>query len=77
MISAKVAEFFAQAEQEVSGEVKAFITEQVRSIEKFVELNQRDQADKDRTLKEMAKARSTVADHVATLEQAVAIAKQG
>ena len=77
VISAKVAEFFAQAEQEVSGEVKAFITEQVRSIEKFVELNQRDQADKDRTLKEMAKARSTVAEHVVTLEQAVAIAKQG
>jgi len=76
VISAKVAEFFAQAEQEVSAEVKAFITEQVRSIEKFVELNQRDQADKDRTLKEMAKARSTVAEHVATLEQAVAIAKQ-
>ena len=77
VISGKVAEFFAQAEQEVSGEVKAFITEQVRSIEKFVELNQRDQADKDRTLKEMAKARSAVAEYVATLEQAVAIAKQG
>ena len=30
VISAKVAEFFAQAEQEVSAEVKAFITEQVR-----------------------------------------------
>ena len=77
VISAKVAEFFAQAEQEVSAEVKAFITEQVRSIEKFVELNQRDQADKDRTLKDLAKIRSAVAEHVATLEQAVAIAKQG
>lgn len=77
VISAKVAEFFAQAEQEVSAEVKAFITEQVRSIEQLVELNQRDQADKDRTLKDMAKARQAVAEHVATLEQAVAIAKQG
>ncbi len=77
LISAKVAEFFGQAEQEVSGEVKGFITEQVRSIQQFVELNQRDQADKDRILKEMAKARSAVAGHVETLEQAVAIAKQG
>ena len=77
VISAKVAEFFVQAEQEVSAEVKAFITEQVRSIEKFVELNQRDQADKDRTLKELARIRTAVAEHVATLEQAVAIAKQG
>ena len=77
VISAKVAEFFAQAEQEVSAEVKAFITEQVRAIQQFVELNQRDQADKDRLLKEMAQARSAVAGYVDTLEQAVAIAKQG
>ena len=77
VISAKVAEFFAQAEQEVSAEVKAFITEQVRAIQQSVELNQRDQADKDRLLKEMAQARSAVAGYVDTLEQAVAIAKQG
>jgi Dynamin family len=76
-ISAKTAEFFSQAEQEVSAEVKGFITEQVRSIQQFVELNQRDQADKDRILMAMAKARSAVAEHVETLERAVAIARQG
>jgi Dynamin family len=77
LTSAKVAEFFGQAEQEVSAEVKNFITEQVRSIEKFVELNQRDQAEKDRLLKEMAKVSTALARHMDTLEQAVAIAKQG
>jgi len=77
LISGKVADFFGQAEQEVSGEVKAFIAEQVRSIQQFVELNQRDQADKDRMLKEWDKARSALTGYVATLEQAVAIAKQG
>jgi len=77
LISAKVKEFFGQAEQEVTTEVKGFITEQIRSIETFVELNQRDQAEKDRILKEMAKARSAVTEYVATLQQAVAIAKQG
>ena len=77
LISAKVAEFFGQAEQEVSAEVRDFIAEQVRSIEKFVELNQRDQAEKDRILKEMAKVRSVLTKHMDILEQAVAIAKQG
>jgi hypothetical protein len=77
LISAKVAEFFGQAEQEVSAEVKDFIAEQVRSIEKFVDLNQRDQAEKDRLLKEMGKVRSALAKQMDTLEQAVAIAKQG
>ncbi len=77
LISGKVAEFFDRAEQEVTTEVKGFIAEQVRSIEKFVELNQRDQAEKDRILKEMAKAHSAVAEYVNTLQQAVAIAKQG
>jgi hypothetical protein len=77
VIAAKVAEFFEQAEQDVSAEVRGFITEQVRSIEKFVELNQRDQADKDRLLKEFGQARAAIQGHVATLEQAVAIAKHG
>jgi hypothetical protein len=76
-ISDKVAELFDQAEAEVSTEVKGFITEQVRSIEKFVELNQRDQAEKDRMLRDLAKTRSVVAEYVNTLQQAVAIAKQG
>ena len=77
LVAGKVAEFFGHAEQEVSAEVKNFIAEQVRSIEKFVEVNQRDQAEKDRLLKEMGKAISTLAKHLAILEQAVAIAKQG
>ena len=77
LVSAKVAEFFSQAEQEVSTEVKNFIAEQVRSIEKFVELNQRDQAEKDRFLKEMAKVNSALTKHMEILGQAVVIAKQG
>jgi Dynamin family len=77
LVSAKVAEFFGQAEQEVSAEVRDFIAEQIRSIEKFVELNQRDQAEKDRLLKEMGKVSTALAKHLTTLEQAVAIAKQG
>jgi len=77
LVAGKVAEFFGHAEQEVSTEVKNFIAEQVRSIEKFVDVNQRDQAEKDRLLKEMGKAISTLAKHLAILEQAVAIAKQG
>jgi hypothetical protein len=77
LIATKTAEFFARAEQEVTAEVRGYIAEQLRSIEKFVELNQRDQAAKDRALKELTQARNAVKAHIDALEQAVAVAKQG
>jgi len=77
LVSAKVRELFAQAETEVTGEVRGFIDEQVHSIEAFVELNQRDQAEKDRQLRDLAKARGALAELAGTLKQAIAVAKQG
>jgi Dynamin family len=77
LIATKTAEFFGRAEEQVTAEVRGYIAEQIRSIEKFVELNQRDQADKDRALKELAQAREAVKAHTTALEQAIAVAKQG
>jgi len=77
LVATKVDELFEQVESEVTGEVNGFIDEQVRSIEAFVELNQRDQADKDRQLRDLAAARTALTELSGTLRQAVAIAKQG
>jgi hypothetical protein len=75
-ISEHTAAFFAEAEKKVTDEVRGFIDEQVRAIDQFVELNKRDQAAKDRELKNLARARAQVADHRKTLAQSVAIAQQ-
>jgi hypothetical protein len=76
-IARHTAAFFAEAEREVTAEVSGYIDEQVRAIEQFVELNQRDQASKDRILKELAQARARVRGHLSTLQQAIAVARQG
>jgi hypothetical protein len=76
-IAEHTAAFFAEAERQVTDEVRGYIDEQVRAIEQFVELNQRDQASKDRALKELAQARAQVRGHLGTLQQAIAIARQG
>jgi hypothetical protein len=76
-IAEHTATFFAEAEREVTAEVRGYIDEQVRAIEQFVELNQRDQTSKDRVLKELAQARTQVRGHLASLQQAIAIARQG
>jgi hypothetical protein len=77
LIASKTAEFFDGAEEQVTAEVRGYIDEQVRSIEQFVELNQRDQAEKERVLKELAQAARAVDHHVKDLEKALAVAKQG
>lgn len=77
LISGKTKEFFERAEEQVTAEVRGYIDEQVRSLEQFVELNQRDQADKERALRELAQAKKTVDGHIKALEQAITVAKQG
>ena len=73
----QLAKSFAELETVVTREITAAITEEERNIREMVEANQRDQADRDRTLASLEQSKTTVAEHLATLRRAVTIAQQG
>ena len=76
LVTEKVDTRFGELEVTIGREMMAFVDEQVRNIQHFVELYQHNQADRERALNEMTMARSAVARCVKTLGQAAAVAKQ-
>jgi hypothetical protein len=67
---------FVQLERTVTDEITAEIDEEARNIRKVVELNQRDQADRERVLAELEDLGSEVAGHRLALQQALLVARQ-
>lgn len=75
-ITAKVRESFAELEQMVRQEITAAIDEEERNIQNVVELNMRDQAERERSLLELVDASAAVARHRLALAEALTIARQ-
>lgn len=76
-ITAKLQEQFDTIEQAVTDEITALIHEERRNIEEIVELNQRDQVERDRILASLDDAARTLADHQRALEYALFQTQQG
>jgi hypothetical protein len=72
----KLAADFELLERTVSDEITAAIEEEARNIRKIVEINQRDQADRERMLAELDELGSEVSRHRLGLQQALVIARQ-
>lgn len=75
-ISQKLADDFELIEKTVTEEITAVIDEEERNIRQIVELNRRNQADRDELAAQLNEAKSVVAQHRLTLQQALTIAQQ-
>ncbi|MFI2457934.1 dynamin family protein [Streptomyces sp. NPDC019539] len=77
MIAAELKEQFDTVERAVTIEITALLQEERRNIEEIVELNQRDQAERDRALASLDDAARALADHRLALQRALVTAQQG
>jgi hypothetical protein len=75
-IEAKLADEFGRLEKIVTEEIMAVIDEEERNLRAMVELNQRDQNDRARTLDELAEIGSAVGKQRLALQQALVLAQQ-
>jgi hypothetical protein len=75
-ISDKLGEVFDQLETTVTKEISDVIEEEERHIRENVELNQREQADRDRVVANLNETASAVAAHRLAIQRALTIARQ-
>ncbi|WP_182906766.1 dynamin family protein [Microbispora sp. H13382] len=75
-IERELARKFRAIEKAVTAEINKMIAEEERNIRQAVELNQRDQADRDRILASLTEAAAAVAAHRLELQRALTIAQQ-
>jgi len=57
-------------------EIRSVIDEEAKNIEKIIELNERDQSDRDRALAQLGTSMTTLARHRQALQQVLITARQ-
>lgn len=72
----EVAAFFKRLEDATTSELASVIEEEERGITETVELNQRQQEDRDHALAELAQISARVTDHRIALQRALVLARQ-
>jgi hypothetical protein len=75
-ITGKLMDMFTVLEDTVVQEISAVIDSEEHNIKEMVELNQRDQADRDQILAQLTDTGAAVAKHRLALQQAITIAQQ-
>lgn len=77
VIAERVSSVFDAIQDAITARATATIREEERHIEQMVQENQRNQADRDRTLKELNRVAKEVTTHRAVLREALVQAQQG
>jgi hypothetical protein len=75
-ITHEIASFFKRVEATTTSELTAVIQEEERGIKQTVELNQREQDQREAALAKLAETAAAVAEHRVALQRALVLARQ-